>query len=389
MTSQAIESNELLVLTQDQEVERAVTLAVEGDARIGGRVRPCRTLKDLVRPLEGMPAPPVAMIDVDPQPMSFLSGLGPIVRRFPDTRFVLLVERYENEVVLEAMQIGVRHCLQKSAIAEDLVVVLHRMLVDVGAAPTPDGDVVCVMTASGGCGGTTIAVNLADELRLASKRTVMLIDLDLDYGALAAYLGLRAEYGVADLLAHRGTIDSQLVGSTAAVYLDDLHVLASPASVDAADPVELADFDQLDSLLAVCREAYAHTVIDAPRQPRDRAAALAAASDLTLVVFELSVIDVRGARALIRSLTGRGVPADRILPVANRIATRGQGKLLSLEDARDALGGVHVHAVANDYDAAIRSVNYGQPLAVVAPRSPMRRDLQQLVELLAKRRGRG
>lgn len=388
MTPSAVDSNELLVLTQDQEVERAVTLVVEGDPRVDGRVSPCRNLNELVRHLEGLPAPAVAMIDVDPQPMSFLSGLEPIVRRFPDTRFVLLVEHYENEVVLEAMQIGVRHCMQKSVIPEDLIVVLHRMLVDVGVASAPTGDLVTVMTASGGCGGTTIAINLADEFRLASKRTVMLVDLDFDYGALAAYLGLRAEYGVADLLRHRGKLDSQLVSSTSTVYLDDLHVLNSPASVDYSDPVEVSNFDQLEPLLEICKQTYAHTVIDAPRQPRDRAAVLAAASDLTLVVFELSVIDVRGARALIRALTGRGVPAERILPVANRIPTRGHGKLLSLDDARDALGGVHVHPVANDYESAIRSVNYGQPLAKVAPKSPMRRDLKELVDVVAKKRGK-
>ena len=387
MSPVAAESNELLVLTQDAGVERDVTLVVEGDARIDGRVTTCRTLKDLVRNLEGYPSPVVAMVDVDPQPMSFLQGLEPIVRRFPNTRFVVLVENYENEVVLEAMQIGVRHCMLKASVSDDLLTVLHRMLVDVGSAAPTEGSLVTVMTASGGCGGTTLAINLADEFRRASKQLVMLIDMDLDYGALASYLGMRADYGLADLMAHTGVLDSQLVSSTSAVYLDDLHILNSPASVDFSHPVEIEDFAQLEPLLEVCKQAYAHTVMDAPRQPRERSATLASASDLTLIVFELSVIDVRGARALMRSLTERGVPQEKILPVANRISARSKDKLLSLEDARDALGGVQVHAIANDYSSAIRSVNYGQPLERIAPRSPMRRDLAQLVEVVRVKRG--
>ena len=387
MSSVAADSNELLILTQDAEVERSVTLVVEGDARIDGRVTGCRSLKDLVRHLEGQPAPAVAMIDVDPQPMSFLQGLQPIVRRFPDTRFVVLVEQYENEVVLEGMQIGVRHCMLKSSVSEDLVVVLHRMLVDVGAATPPSGSLVTVMTASGGAGGTTLAINLADEFRRASKQTVMLIDMDFDYGALASYLGLRAEYGLADVLGHEGTLDAQLVSSSSTVYLDDMHVLNSPASVNFAHPVEVREFGQLEPLLEVRKRSYAHTVIDAPRQPRARSATLAAASDLTLIVFELSVIDVRGARALMRSLTERGVPQDKLLPVANRITKRGKDKLLSLEDAREALGGLALHSIANDYQSAIRSVNYGQPLDKVAPRSAMRRDIERLVGVALERRG--
>lgn len=387
MSPVAADSNELLLLTQDAEVQRSVTLVVEGNARIDGRVTGCRSLKDLVRHLEGHPSPAVAMVDVDPQPMSFLQGLQPIVNRFPNTRFVVLVENYENEVVLEGMQIGARHCMLKSSVPDDLFAVLHRMLVDVGVASPPSGGLVTVMTASGGAGGTTLAINLADELRRASKQTVMLVDLDLDYGAVASYLGLRAEYGVADVLGHAGTLDAQLVSSSSAMYLDDMHVLNSPASVDFSNPQVIADFNQLEPLLEVCRQAYAHTVVDAPRQPRARSATLAAASDLTLIVFELSVIDVRGARALMRSLTERGVPQEKLLPVANRIAARGRDKLLSLEDARDALGGLVVHPIANDYQSAIRSVNYGQPLEKVAPRSALRRDLAQLVEVVHARRG--
>ena len=380
-------SNALLVLTRDSELERAVRAAAEGDARHACRVLGGKTLQDLVAALESESPPVVAVVDVDPQPLSFLQSLEPIIRRFGDTRFVVLVEAYANEVVLEAMQVGVRHCMLKSAVPGELAGVLHRMLVDAGAAPAPDGALVSVMTASGGCGGTTLAINLADEFRRSSKRPVMLVDMDLDYGGLGSYLGLRADGGLADVLASDRPLTAQRLAAAAAVYLDDLHVLSSPASVDFANPAPIEDFRQLRALLEACRLAYPHTVVDAPRQSRQHAATLAAHSDLTLIVFELSVTDVRGARALMRALTERGVAQEKLLPVANRITTRGRHELLSLDDAREALGGVGVHSIANDYEGAIRSVNYGRPIEAVAPRSPMRKDLTQLAELALTRRG--
>ena len=185
---------------------------------------------------------------------------------------------------------------------------------------------------------------------------------------------------MADLLDTRGTIDAQLVRSTASAHLDDLHVLASPASLDRPG-VGVERFDKLESVLAVCREAYAHTVVDAPRAARDVAARLVTASDLTLIVFQLSVIDVRSTRAILRALTDRGAPAERILPVANRWVKR--SRMLSLEDAREALGGVEVAQIVNDFENVMRSINYGQPLSVVAPRSPVRSDLARLAQRAA------
>ena len=237
------------------------------------------------------------------------------------------------------------------------------------------GPVITVVTSSGGSGGTTLAVNLADELRLAGCGPGLIVDLDLDYGAVAAYLGVRAERGVADVLGKVGPIGARDVTSAASIYLDDLHVLTSSASVDFDDP-RLVHFDRLGDLVEACRGAYGSTVIDAPRGARDTTAQLAAASDLTLVVFQLTVTSVRCARAQVRSLRARGVPAGRVLAVANR-HSRGH-MMLALEDAEEALEGVSVASVANDFEAALRSINYGRPLSSVAPSSAVRRDLREL-----------
>jgi pilus assembly protein CpaE len=233
---------------------------------------------------------------------------------------------------------------------------------------------VTVMTASGGSGGTTIAINLADELRRASGEAVLVVDMDLDYGAAAAYLGLDAGSGLADALAAE-TIDAASLRASTSVFFDDLHVLTSPSSVDYSDP-PMVRFDRLDALLAACGEAYGHTVVDAPRASRDVAATLARASELTLVVFQLTVMDVRCVRAVLRSLDDRGVPRDRVLPVANRCGQRPH--MLTLADAQDALGGLRVASVGNDFESALRSLNLGRPLAAVAPSSVVRRDLHQL-----------
>ncbi|MHC5211723.1 MAG: AAA family ATPase [Planctomycetota bacterium] len=365
-------------MTDERETERAVSLGAEIQPDVYASITRCDDLGALATQLDEQPSP-VALVDIDTDPMGMLSRIEPLVTRFPQTRFVVICRDMKSEIVLEAMQIGARHCLVKQTIADDLPGVLRRLMNDASTTATASGRVVTVLSASGGCGATTIAINLAEELRLHTSKPTLLVDLDAHYGAVATYLGLSGEFGIADVLSQRGSIDGGLVTSTASVYAEDLHVLLSPASVNFSEPAPL-QWNQLDKALSGCKQAFNFTVVDAPRVPMSVAADLAKSSVLTLIVFELGVIDIRSTRAILTALTDRRVPVESILPVANRYRKR--SPMLSLEDARDALGGMSIGRVSNDFSSVVRSINYGQPVAKVAPRSALRNDIHELVTLV-------
>ena len=104
--------------------------------------------------------------------------------------------------------------------------VLDRLTAPDIHAAGPSGEVMTVISASGGCGATTIAVNLADEIAQKQKQPTLIWDLDTAYGAVASYLGLTPRYGADHVLHYGGDIDAQLIKSTASVHNDRLHVLA-------------------------------------------------------------------------------------------------------------------------------------------------------------------
>jgi Flp pilus assembly CpaE family ATPase len=54
--------------------------------------------------------------------------------------------------------------------------------------------------------------------------------------------------------------------------------------------------------------------------------------------------------------------------------------MLQLSDVQDAFKEVKLLQVRNDWDAASRSINLGRPLSQVAPRSHIRRDVQEVLE---------
>jgi pilus assembly protein CpaE len=373
----------MLLLTKEPETERAVSLASQNDPALMAPVTTCQDLRELARRLEERPVP-VVLADLGPQPMSFLASLEPLVRRYADTRFVVICREFKSELILEAMQIGARNCVVQSSLATELPAVLKRLVPDSSAVRIGTGKVVTVLAASGGCGATTIAINTASELGEREHSPALLADFDTAYGSLATHLGLQGQYGVVDVLSARGVIDSQLVSSTATVYSDHLQVLLSPASVNFSHP-QSASYDKLDQMLAACRQGYRYTVFDAPRVSMDVAGALARSSSLTLIVFELAVVDIRCARSIVTALTDRGVPFDSIVAVANRYRKR--NPMLGFEDAQKAIGNIEVLRVSNDYESAMRSLNFGKPLSQVAPRSAMRKDIQSLVETIVARSG--
>src|SRR5262249_51807564 len=294
------------------ETERAVIRALGAGTSLAPSLRRVEDATQLATRIEATAAS-VELVDADPDPMLALGSLAPIAARFPDTRFVVLCNELRNDLLLEAMQLGVRHCLVKRTLAADLPPVLSRLLADAAPAPAP-GRLITVLTASGGCGGTTIAINLAEECRQDGTGRALLVDLDQHYGAVASYLGLQGSFGITDVLDHKGTIDSHLISSTAVNYDEGLHALLSPASVNFSQPVPI-NWGRIENALAACRRTFVHTVVDAPRVPMDVAADLARNSALTLLVFELDVIDIRGARAMMNALSDRGVLPSSLVPV--------------------------------------------------------------------------
>ena len=322
----------------------------------------------------GQSAVPAVLVDIDTDPPRMLAELEPVITRFQTTRFVALSRDTSSAMILRAMSAGVRHYLPKDTIAADLLNVLKRLAPPAQPVRTL-GSMFTVLSASGGCGATTLAVNLADQLRLLSGGPALIVDFDLIYGGVGAYLGLQGPFSLADVTAKSGPVDPELVRSTAMTYGENLHALISPATANFYDPppVELTN---LHAVLDGCRQASPFTVIDAPRMGLELAASMAGLSLATLVVFQLAVKDVRIAQGMILALTERGVSSSRIVPVVNRYQKR--QPMVRLEDAQRALPDVKLWLVRNDYPSAIRCLNYGQPVAQSAPRSALHHDLREL-----------
>ncbi len=340
----------------------------------------CQEISEL-RPYLNRMTTQAVVVDIDSNPSRILRDLDFAVSTHPEMRVVVVSSSFSHELLLQTMQAGARHFLEKGDIKAKLAKIMQQ-LVSWGAERTDHpGFIITLFSASGGCGATTAALNIANELRLISSGRILTIDLDSHYGAISAFLGTPIRYGIADVLAQKEQLDEHLIETTAMRYMDDFHVLASPAAAESplSEPVR---YENLVDVLEICRKTYRYTVIDAPRVEHKVAASLAAVSDLALIAFQLTVKDIHFARSIMSDLTADGMDPEKIVPLANRFKKRTfsvrRKFSVALDDSRKALGKDRVFCVRSDWLKAVDCANRGQLLAQGAPKSGLRRDFQKL-----------
>ena len=323
------------------------------------------------------------IVDIDIDPSRVLFDLGKILHTNPEVYVIVVCSSFHKELVLRAMQAGARNFLEKQNITKDLSEVIHHLSQASKKKKKTDlsGSVISVFSAGGGCGATTVTVNLANELRLLSSQPVLIIDMDNSYGTVSTYMGIKSQYGTSDVINRKGLVDEHLIKSSAFSYMEDFHVLVSTGSID-SNQINTLKYENLSAAIEPCRELYKYTVIDAPRLSSQEIANIAGLSDIVLIVYQLTVKDVHFAHRIVESLKKAGISAKKILPVVNRYKKR--GPFIRLEDSRKAIELDTCQVIRSDWKTAMKSVNQGKPLSQTAKSSNLRKDYQKLARIISK-----
>ncbi|MFC1634460.1 CpaE family protein [Planctomycetota bacterium] len=372
-----MEQIDVVLLANQKETVTVVQAALEASS-VGRLMKVCNDLTKFRAQLSkiiGTADSGVAIVDIDGASKSLLHELCKLTSTYVTIRFLVVAKEFSEKLVLGSMQAGARHFLRKDSIASELDKVLTDLFAYELETPVLPGKVISVLSCSGGCGTTTVTVNLANELRLLTKEQVLIIDLDNHYGSVGGCLGVQGQYGIAHVLDRDDVIDRHLIETSVISYTEKLDILLSPVAAS-ADKFDELKYENLSRAIASCRESHDYVIIDAPRLPKSVLADLAQVSELVLIVFQLTVKDLDLLRSTISFLTDQGLSHEKILPVANHVSKR--GPFLKLRDGQRAIPADSIFRIRNDLGKAVRSLNQGKPLASVSKRSKLRRDFQRL-----------
>lgn len=236
---------------------------------------------------------------------------------------------------------------------------------------------ITIIKSRGGAGATALATQLA--CRFAAReatagRSACLIDFDVQFGDAAFQLGLQPKLSVADLVAAGSRLDASLLRSVAIEHPSGLSVIGSPPEML---PLDSLTNDQVIAVIERAQRDFGTVFVDLPANWTHWSLTLAARSHLILLVTELSVAGLNGARRQLNLLREQDLGELPIEIVANRVES-GLFRTVKPADTEKALGVPASFTVANDPAVLGAAIDRGVLIEDIKRKSALGRDLDTI-----------
>ncbi len=246
-----------------------------------------------------------------------------------------------------------------------------------------NGTVIAIHPLAGGSGATTLAVNLAWELcnlggREAPK--VCLIDFDLQSGSVSTYLDLARTEKVFELLSNTSMMDQDYFNNTLQTFNEKLKVLTAAADML---PLDLITPDDIERVIDMARAQFDFVVIDLPGTVVQWTETVLTAADHYFATMELDMRSAQNALRLIRALKAEELPLHKLRYVLNRSPRftdlSGKARAKRMAESLD----ITLEVMLSDGTSQVTHANdHGLPLAEIAPKNPLLKDIRKLAQTL-------
>jgi pilus assembly protein CpaE len=234
---------------------------------------------------------------------------------------------------------------------------------------------VAVCGARGGCGASTIAVNLAVQLAEVGRSHVALLDLHLRGGTAGLMLGVRAGTGLRIALEDPDRADALFLDRVSIPIADRLRLVAGDEPLESLPrPTEAGVQRVLDML----RQSFNYVVVDMPMPPSPAERVVLAAARHCVLVLAPDIVSIRSALAFRRLVDGTGT--SRTTVVLNRAGIPGALKRPLVTEGLGAAPDVVVPDLAR---RVTRAENLGR--AATRESAALRRALAPLLREIAAR----
>jgi pilus assembly protein CpaE len=270
---------------------------------------------------------------------------------------------------------GVDEILPFPISQQELTEQIERLTVDKSRLPAlynpsmpRSGQIICICSARGGNGASTLAINLADQLQghagFFKKKTnnkVAVVDLDLQFGTLATALDLKPSPAFMKMAQNGVVPDATFLKQSMVRHDSGLEVLTAP---DEFIPLDVLTREQISALIEALRLEFDYVVIDLPRALVDWLGAVVTAANRVLMVGDSSVPSINQACRLIDFFS-----KERLEPPIEIVIGRESKPTFGtshLSEARKALGRELKYWLPEDRRHAKQALDRGQLLSKTA-----------------------
>lgn len=319
-------------------------------------------------------APNVALVGIDGNADAAVRFAREMQAQSKDITLIAIARSRDADTILTAMRAGFEEFVVLPEDAEPLRQGVMRAAMR-QAGETGSGMVVTVIGAKGGVGTTLIAAHLASEL--AAIHRVLCIDLDFATGDLAPMMDVTPKETLAELLPRAADVDERMLSGHTVVHGSKVHLLCQP---DDLDRIEVANPDDVFSVINAAAEGYQYVIIDAGSHVNESNEVALRVADHVLLVTTPDVVSVRDAYRKQRSLLQHNVERGHIHLVVNKMPKQ---PYLTAEKIEANLGARVVGIIPEDSRRVDQAVNEGKLLRELHPRAEVVLAIGRLVGLLS------
>ena len=327
--------------------------------------------------------PDVILMDINMSPVDGITATEVISTEIPRSVIVMMSVQGEQEYLRQAMAAGARDYLTKPFSGDELVHTLQNAYTreskrwqQVGARLSPPqdlkGEVITIFSAKGGVGKTTIATNLAALLSEEMGKSVIIVDLDLQFGDVPILLDFVPRRTIVDLtgLDEWGQDEVQ---HCLYQYSPNLRVMAPPTRPEEA---ELVSGSHVKQLIGNLKGLADYVIIDTAQSFDEPILAALDESDSIAIIATLDIPTIKNVRLCLEVMQDvLDYPVDKTRLVVNRAAEDIGIKASVLEEKL----GIGISAkIPSDGRLAVQAANTGIPFVLSNPRSEITQGIRQL-----------
>ena len=331
---------------------------------------------DRMRAAAEQDEPDLMLVDGTGGEVDTLAQIEYVTTHHPRIAMVLLCAASSPEFLINAMRAGVREVLPAPVAPAELDAAVNRIANKLrGAAPRASGKLFAFIACKGGSGATFLSTSMG--FQLAETRSVLLIDLNLQFGDALSFVHDAAPSStLADVARGIGRLDASFLAASAVKVAPNFSILAAPN--DHAQALDITPA-QVDAVLALAVQHYDFVLLDVGRSIDTLNIKALDRSDTIFVVMQAGLPSIRNAKKMLAIFKSLDYAAAKVELIVNRFDKKGPIGLLDIERA---LGKCKVHTVPNSYKPVSASIDHGEPLMTFARTNPVSRNLADLARAL-------
>lgn len=235
--------------------------------------------------------------------------------------------------------------------------------------------VIPVFSSKGGVGKSVLAVNSAIALKQLTKKEVLLIDLDLQFGDVAHMLNVDSKVNIVDMISDKKNLDSDDIEKYILTHKSGIKVLTAPAHPEQADLVEMKD---VKDIIALFQKMFQYIVIDMTPFLNEIILRTIEMADNLIIITTMEIPTLKDVKSSLDILYTIGYPKEKITLVLNRYSKYSEMKV---KDIKKFIGIEDIVYVNDNPEMVSKSINMGEPFIITNKNSEI---TKQVFEICAQ-----